>query len=130
MKRQLQALAVRVRNQAQAAALRLFARHELRTTLIAAALTAIAPSANALSSSTDMTDLGAATNFVCLISSYVSGPWLYAIGIVLIVVGAVAIANSESTIGKMLSSVIVGLGLAACAVNIVKDHLGIAYTCA
>jgi hypothetical protein len=26
--------------------------------------------------------------------------------------------------------VLVGLGLAACAMNIVKNHLGISYTCA
>ena len=48
----------------------------------------------------------------------------------LIIVGAVAIANAESSIGKLISSVFVGLGLAACAVNIVKNHLGITYTCA
>jgi hypothetical protein len=69
------------------------------------------------------------TGIVCLISAYISGPWLYAIGVVLIIVGAVAIGNSESTIGKMISTVFVGLGLASVAIPIVKNHLMINYTC-
>jgi hypothetical protein len=77
-----------------------------------------------------MSDLGSATDVICLISSYVSGPWLYAIGIVLIIIGAVAIANSESSIGKFISLVLVGLGIASCAIPIVKNHLKINYTCA
>lgn len=105
---------------------RFLSRREIRSTLVAGALAFFTPFASAVS----LTDLGAATDLICLIQAYISGPWLYGIGIVLIIVGAVAIANSESTIGKIISSVFVGLGLAACAVNIVKNHMGITYTCA
>ncbi|MEZ0606248.1 TrbC/VirB2 family protein [Paraburkholderia sp. IW21] len=105
---------------------RFLSRREIRSTLVAGALAFFAPFASAVS----MTDLGPATDVICLIQAYISGPWLYGIGIVLIIVGAVAIANSESTIGKIISSVFVGLGLAACAVNIVKNHLGITFACA
>ncbi|MFL9995295.1 TrbC/VirB2 family protein [Paraburkholderia sediminicola] len=105
---------------------RLFSRRELRSTIVAAALACFAPMASAV----DMSDLGSATDVICLISSYVSGPWLYAIGIVLIIIGAVAIANSESSIGKFISLVLVGLGIASCAIPIVKNHLKINYTCA
>jgi hypothetical protein len=104
----------------------LFSRRQLRSTAIAALLAGFAPFASAV----DMSDLGSATGIVCLISAYVSGPWLYAIGVVLIIVGAVAIANSESNIGKFISSCIIGLGLASVAIPIVKNHLNIVYTCA
>ncbi|MEX3900969.1 conjugal transfer protein TrbC [Paraburkholderia sp. BR10954] len=104
---------------------RFLTRRELRSTVVAASLAAFAPFALAV----DLTDLGSATDVICLISSYISGPWLYGIGIVLIIVGAVAIGNSESTIGKIISTVFVGLGLAACAIPIVKNHLHINYTC-
>ncbi|MBN3785655.1 conjugal transfer protein TrbC [Burkholderia sp. Ac-20353] len=126
MQKQKPALLNRLREKVAASSRALFARGELRSTLIAAALAGAAPAANAV----DMTSLGAATDLICLISSYVSGAWLYTIGIVLIIIGAVAIANSESNIGKMLSSVFVGLGIAACAVPIVRDHLHVNYTCA
>ncbi|WP_255215275.1 TrbC/VirB2 family protein [Paraburkholderia youngii] len=105
---------------------RFLSRREIRSTIVAASLAFFAPFASAVS----LSDLGAATDLICLIQAYISGPWLYGIGVVLIIVGAVAIANSESTIGKIISSVFVGLGLAACAVNIVKNHMGVSYTCA
>ena len=117
-------------NQARAAirklGARLFSRRELRSTIVAAVLACFAPMASAV----DMSDMASATDVICLISSYVSGPWLYAIGIVLIIIGAVAIANSESSIGKFISLVLVGLGIASCAIPIVKNHLKINYTCA
>ncbi|CAE6837477.1 TrbC/VirB2 family protein [Paraburkholderia sediminicola] len=116
----------RLRALATGAFQRFLSRREIRSTLVAGALAFFAPFASAVS----MTDLGPATDVICLIQAYISGPWLYGIGIVLIIVGAVAIANSESTIGKIISSVFVGLGLAACAVNIVKNHLGITFACA
>uniref|UniRef100_UPI003BEEDEF6 TrbC/VirB2 family protein n=1 Tax=Burkholderia arboris TaxID=488730 RepID=UPI003BEEDEF6 len=78
----------------------------------------------------DLGDLGNAANFICLIQAYVSGPWLFGIGIVLIIVGGVLIANSESNFGKLLSTVIVGLGFASCATALVKNQLKINYTCA
>jgi hypothetical protein len=117
---------IRLRVLAVSAFQRFLSRREIRSTLVAGALAFFTPFASAVS----LTDLGAATDLICLIQAYISGPWLYGIGIVLIIVGAVAIANSESTIGKIISSVFVGLGLAACAVNIVKNHMGITYTCA
>ncbi|WP_429298837.1 TrbC/VirB2 family protein [Paraburkholderia sp. GAS199] len=105
---------------------RFLSRREIRSTIVAASLAFFAPFASAVS----LSDLGSATDVICLISAYISGPWLYGIGIVLIIVGAVAIASSESTIGKLISTVLVGLGLASCAVPIVKNHLNISYTCA
>ena len=125
MKTSFKSLTARPYARARNAAKFLFGRKEIRSTLVAAALASVAPMASAV----DMSDLGSATGIVCLISAYISGPWLYAIGVVLIIVGAVAIANSESSIGKMISSVFVGLGLASVAIPIVKNHLMINYTC-
>ncbi|MGF7136025.1 small-conductance mechanosensitive channel [Paraburkholderia sp. EB58] len=125
MKSTLKNLSVRRHTRARNAAKFLFGRKEIRSTLVAVTLASVAPMASAV----DMSDLGSATGIVCLISAYISGPWLYAIGVVLIIVGAVAIGNSESTIGKMISTVFVGLGLASVAIPIVKNHLMINYTC-
>ena len=125
MKSTLKNLSVRLHTRARNAAKFLFGRKEIRSTLLAVALASVAPMASAV----DMSDLGSATGIVCLVSAYISGPWLYAIGVVLIIVGAVAIGNSESTIGKMISTVFVGLGLASVAIPIVKNHLMINYTC-
>jgi hypothetical protein len=127
MKQYLAPFLQRAARTARAACTRLFSRRELRTTLIAAALSAIAPMASA--TSTDLSDLGPATDAICLISNYISGPWLFCIGLVVMIVGFIAIANSESTIGKVLSSVFVGIGLAACAVPVLKDHFKISYVC-
>ncbi|CAE6963099.1 TrbC/VirB2 family protein [Paraburkholderia domus] len=102
---------------------------ELVTTLVALVLSFLSPLSMADSSSTNISDLSTASGIICMISDYISGPWLYGIGIVLIIVGAVAISSSESSISKMISTVFVGLGIAACAVNIVKNHLGLSYTC-
>jgi small-conductance mechanosensitive channel len=126
MKKSIKSVKSRLRALSVAAYQRFLSRREIRSTIIAASLAFFTPLASAVS----MSDLGPATDFICLISSYISGPWLYGIGIVLIIVGAVAIASSEGTIGKLISGVVVGLGIAACAVNIVKNHLGISYTCA
>jgi hypothetical protein len=126
MKTYLANLYTSARARARNLAAFLFSRNEVRTTLVAASLAAFAPMASAV----DMSDLGSATGIVCLISAYISGPYLYAIGVILIIIGSVAIANSESTIGKIVSGVFVGLGLASVAIPIVKNHLGIVYTCA
>ena len=126
MKKCLKSVQSRLRAVGAVAHRRFFSRREIRSTLIAACLAFFPPLASAVS----LSDLGSATDVICLIQAYISGPWLYGIGVVLIIVGAVAIASSESTIGKLISSVFVGLGLAACAVNIVKNHLGVTYTCA
>ncbi|HKR40043.1 MAG TPA: conjugal transfer protein TrbC [Paraburkholderia sp.] len=104
---------------------RLFARAELRSTLIAAGLSVIAPVASA----TDLSDLGSATDVICLVSSWISGPWLFGIGLVIIIVAFIAIATSESTIAKVLSTALAGIGFAACAVPILKNHFKISYVC-
>ncbi|WP_321810300.1 MULTISPECIES: conjugal transfer protein TrbC [unclassified Burkholderia] len=126
MKKHIQSLCSLARKKALDTAHYLFGRGQRLSTLVALALTFAAPAARAV----DLSDLGSATAFICLIQAYVSGPWLFGIGIVLIIVGAVAISNSESNIGKFVSSVIVGLGLAACAIPIVKNQLKINYSCA
>ncbi|BCF95235.1 TrbC/VirB2 family protein [Paraburkholderia largidicola] len=126
MKKCLKSVQSRLRAVGAAAYHRFLSRREIKSTIVAACLAFFAPFASAVS----VSDLGPATDVICLISAYISGPWLYGIGIVLIIVGAVAIASSESTIGKLISSVFVGLGLAACAIPIVKNHLNIQYTCA
>ena len=127
MKQYLKPFLQRVARHTRPACTCLFSERELRTTLIAAALSAIAPMASA--SSTDLSDLGPATDAICLISNYISGPWLFCIGLVVMIVAFIAIANSESTIGKVLGSVFVGIGLAACAIPVLKDHFKIAYVC-
>lgn len=104
----------------------LFGRGQRLSTLIALLLTCVAPAAKAV----DLGDLGNAASFICLIQAYVSGPWLFGIGIVMIIVGAVMISNSESNFGKFLSTIVVGLGVASCALPIVKNQLKINYTCA
>ena len=131
MKKYLTSLSKRVgssfASRARSLAVRLFSRKEIRSTLAAAVLAFMAPFASA--SGTDLSDLSTATDIVCLISTYISGPWLFVIGVVLMIVGAVAIANSESTIGKLISTVFVGLGFASAAVPIVKNHLKLNYVC-
>ena len=56
-------------------------------------------------------------------------PYLYGIGIVLITIGGVAVANSESNIAKTFSVVLVGLGIASVAVPIMRDHFHMAVAC-
>ncbi|AOJ10052.1 TrbC/VirB2 family protein [Burkholderia mayonis] len=126
MKKHIQTLCSLVRKKVRETVHYLFGRGQRLSTLIALMLTFAAPAAKAV----DLGDLGNAANLVCLIQTYVSGPWLYGIGIVLIIVGAVMISNSESNFGKFLSTVVVGLGLASCAIPIVKNQLKINYTCA
>ncbi|KUY49063.1 TrbC/VirB2 family protein [Burkholderia sp. RF2-non_BP3] len=126
MKKHIQTLSSLVRKKVLDTGHYLFGRGQRLSTLIALLLTLAAPAAKAV----DLGDLGNASNFICLIQAYVSGPVLFGLGIVLIIVGAVAIANSESNIGKMISSVIVGLGIASCALPLVKNQLKINYTCA
>jgi hypothetical protein len=127
MKHPLRTLLVLAREQVKRLAYRLFSRREIRSTLIALCLTGFAPMAFAAA---DLSDLNGATDVVCLIEGYISGPWLFGIGVVLIILGAVAIANSEGTIGKLLSTGLVGLGLASAAVPIAQNHLHLVNSCA
>ncbi|MFX1739810.1 TrbC/VirB2 family protein [Paraburkholderia sp. A1RI_3L] len=127
MKQRLTSFRRRVAQRACEAYARLFSRRELRTTLVALTLSAIAPLASA--SSTDLSDLGSATDVICLVSNWISGPWLFGIGLVIMIVACIAIATSESTIAKVLSAAFVGIGFAACAVPVLKNHFKISYVC-
>ncbi|MDN7683041.1 TrbC/VirB2 family protein [Burkholderia cenocepacia] len=126
MKKHIQTFCSLIKKKALGTGRYLFGRGQRLSTLIALVLTFVALPARAV----DLGDLGNAANFICLIQAYVSGPWLFGIGIVLIIVGGVLIANSESNFGKLLSTVIVGLGFASCATALVKNQLKINYTCA
>ncbi|MEK7898054.1 TrbC/VirB2 family protein [Burkholderia contaminans] len=126
MKKHIQTLSSLARKKVLDTSHYLFGRGQRLSTLTALLLTFAAPAAKAV----DLGDMGNASDFICLIQAYVSGPWLYGIGIVLIIVGAVMISNSESNFGKFLSTIVVGLGVASCAIPIVKNHLKINYTCA
>ncbi|MGG2041459.1 TrbC/VirB2 family protein [Burkholderia gladioli] len=126
MKKHIRMLCSLVLQKALACAQYLFGRDERRSTFMALLLTLAAPAAKAV----DLTDMSNAADLICLIQGYVSGPLLFGIGIVLIIVAGLAVANSESTIGKVIGSVVAGLGVAACALPLVKNHLKINYTCA
>lgn len=102
-----------------------FGRTQLRSTFVALGLCLFAP----LSHAADISDLSALNNLLCMITSEVSTAWLYAVGVILIIVGAVAIATSESTIVKLLSTMGIGLGIASAAIPIVQKHLSINYVC-
>ncbi len=77
----------------------------------------------------DFSTLTGLTDIICTISNLISGPYLYGIGIVLITIGGVAVANSESNIAKTFSVVLVGLGIASVAVPIMRDHFHMATAC-
>ncbi|MFC0696791.1 conjugal transfer protein TrbC [Paraburkholderia humisilvae] len=119
-------LLVLMRTQLGLVARRLFSRREIRTTLIAAGLAGFAP----LALAADLSDLSGATDIISLIEGYISGPWLFGIGVVLIILGSVAISSSEGTIGKLLSTCLVGLGLASAVVPIAQNHLHLVNSCA
>jgi hypothetical protein len=97
-----------------------------KSMLLGAVLSGVSMAAMAAGSITDLTGL---TDIICTISNLISGPYLYGIGIVLITVGGVAVANSESNIAKTFSVVLVGLGIASVAVPIMRDHFGMAVAC-
>ena len=77
----------------------------------------------------DFSSLTGLTDIICTISNLISGPYLYGIGIVLITLGGVAVANSESNIAKTFSVVLVGLGIASVAVPIMQSHFHMANAC-
>ncbi len=43
--------------------------------------------------------------------------------------GAIAIANSEGTLAKFFSIVLMGIGIAAAAIPIMRDHMKITVAC-
>jgi TrbC/VIRB2 pilin len=83
----------------------------------------------ALAATGDFSSLTSVTDIICTISNLISGPYLYGIGIILIVVGAIAIANSEGTLAKFFSIVLMGIGIAAAAIPIMRDHMKITVAC-
>ena len=94
--------------------------------LAGAALSVVSAAAMAAGDFSSLTGL---TDIICTISNLISGPYLYGIGIVLITIGGVAVANSESNIAKTFSVVLVGLGIASVAVPIMRDHFHLAQVC-
>lgn len=93
---------------------------------VGAALSVVSLAAMAAGDYSSLTGL---TDIICTISDLISGPYLYGIGIVLITIGGVAVANSESNIAKTFSVVLVGLGIASVAVPIMRDHFKLAQVC-
>lgn len=67
--------------------------------------------------------------FICGIATFINTKYLFVAGLILIVLGAVGIANSESTIMKFVSVICIGVGLAAAAPSIMTV-LGVAKACA
>jgi len=70
---------------------------------------------------TDLGTFAQLTAMICSIMALVSGPVLFVIGVVVIILGAIGIANSESTIVKVVMTAIVGIGIAAAAIPIAKN---------
>jgi len=60
------------------------------------------------------------TNVVCSVTNTIRGPYLFGGGLALITMGGVAIASSESTIFKLMSGSMVGLGIAAAGLPILN----------
>jgi hypothetical protein len=97
-----------------------------RPMLVGALLGVVSAAAMAAGDYSSLTGL---TDIICTISNLISGPYLYGIGIVLITLGGVAVANSESNIAKTFSVVLIGLGIASVAVPIMRDHFHMAVAC-
>jgi type IV secretory pathway VirB2 component (pilin) len=94
--------------------------------LVGALLSVVSAAAMAAGDYSSLTGL---TDIICTISNLISGPYLYGIGIVLITLGGVAVANSESNIAKTFSVVLIGLGIASVAVPIMRDHFHMSVAC-
>ncbi|WP_244789428.1 prepilin [Cupriavidus pauculus] len=88
------------------------------------ALMAIATSACAA----EIAAFSALGDFICGIATFINTKYLFVAGLILIVLGAVGIANSESTIMKFVSVICIGVGLAAAAPSIMTV-LGVAKAC-
>ncbi|MEW6343091.1 MAG: TrbC/VirB2 family protein [Pseudomonadota bacterium] len=101
----------------------------MRAGLTTIGVMAMVPAAHAQSSTSSTSYFSGLTNLVCGISTTISGPWLYAIAVVCVIIGAVGIANSESTITKYIVGTLSGLGLAASAGTLVAQGMGIAASC-
>jgi hypothetical protein len=72
--------------------------------------------------------LGNLGNFICGIATFISTKWLFVVGCVVISLGAIALANAESTLAKLISVTFMGVGVAASAPAIMKA-LGVLAAC-
>jgi type IV secretory pathway VirB2 component (pilin) len=110
---------------------RIFNLTNMRVGLTTVGVMVMVPAAHAQSSgsSSSSSYFSGLTNLVCGISTTISGPWLYAIAVVCVIIGAVGIANSESTITKYIVGTLSGLGLAASAGTLVAQGMGITSSC-
>ncbi|WP_354676618.1 TrbC/VirB2 family protein [Cupriavidus plantarum] len=84
--------------------------------LVLVGLMAVATSAGAADDAF-LANLG---DFICGIATFISTKWLFVIGIVVIILGAIGLANAESTLAKLLSVTFMGLGIAAAAPAIMR----------
>ncbi|WP_059414579.1 hypothetical protein [Cupriavidus basilensis] len=66
--------------------------------------------------------------FVCGLATFINTKYLFVGGLVLLVFGFISYAASESTLIKVLSVLIMGVGLAAAAPSIMKQF-GIGAAC-
>lgn len=100
------------------------ARHYAAPALLMTALLCVATPALA-------EDIAAFSNlgsFVCGLATFVNTKYLFVGGLVLLVFGFIALAAAESTMMKVLSTLIMGVGLAASAPAIMKQF-GIGAAC-
>lgn len=72
-------------------------------------------------------EMAGLSNFVCMIANFVKSGYLLAGGVIVIVIGAIAIAQSESTIVKFVSTIGIGIGIAAACIPLLQK-LGISAT--
>ncbi|RWA51120.1 prepilin [Cupriavidus sp. UYMSc13B] len=100
------------------------ARKYAPSLLILVSMMGVATSAMAA----DFGYLGNLGDFICGIATFINTKYLFVAGLILIVLGAIGIANSESTIMKFVSVICIGIGLAAAAPAIMKT-LGVAAQC-
>lgn len=99
-------------------------RHTAPRALATLTLMVAATSAGAA----EIAALSALGDFICGIATFINTKYLFVAGLILIVLGAVGIANSESTIMKFVSVICIGVGLAAAAPSIMTV-LGVAKAC-
>lgn len=99
-------------------------RHTAPKALATLMLMAAATSAGAA----EIAAFSALGDFICGIATFINTKYLFVAGLILIVLGAVGIANSESTIMKFVSVICIGVGLAAAAPSIMTV-LGVAKAC-
>ncbi|GJG97762.1 prepilin [Cupriavidus pauculus] len=76
----------------------------------------------------DILAFAALGDFICGIATFINTKYLFVAGLILIVLGAIGIANSESSIMKFISVICIGVGIAASAPTIMRA-LNVATAC-